>query len=116
VAILLSDLFDPDPNLMVAFRRLAARRHDVAVLHLLDPDELSFPYENPSLFLSMEDERKLFVHPRTLRQTFVAEMQKFLDGMSRAMAEAGIDYQRVSTADPPAQVLAAFLRGRERRG
>ena len=116
VAIVLSDLFDPDPNLMVAFRRLAARRHDVAVLHLLDPYELTFPYENPSLFLSMEDERKLFIHPRTLRQTFVAEMQKFLTDIGRRMAEAGIDYHQVNTADPPAQVLGSFLRGRERRG
>jgi uncharacterized protein (DUF58 family) len=116
VTIMLSDLFDPDPNLMVTFRRLAARRHDVAVLHLLDPFELSFPYENPSFFLSMEDERKLFVHPRTLRQTFIAEMQKFLKEIARRMAEAGIDYHLVNTALPPAQVLGGFLRGRERRG
>jgi hypothetical protein len=64
----------------------------------------------------MEDERKLFVHPRTLRQTFVAEMQKFLAATSRRMAEAGIDYHQVNTEAPPAQVLGSFLRGRERRG
>ncbi len=115
VAIVLTDLFDPDPGLMDAFRRLAARRHDVAVLHLLDPAELEFPYENPSLFVSMEDNRRLFVHPRTLRSAFVAEMATFLDETARRMSEAGIDYQRVDTREPLGQVLGAFLRGRERR-
>ncbi len=116
VAIVIADLFDPDPELLPALRRLSARRHDVAVLHLLDTAELEFPYENPTLFLAMEDSRRLFVHPRTLRQTFVQEMARHLDDTARRMAEAGIDYQRVDTATPPAQTLGLFLRRRERRG
>ena len=113
--MIISDLFDPDPGLLDAFRRLSARRHDVAVLHLLDTAELEFPYDNPSLFHSMEDDRKLFVHPRTLRTAFVSEMRRFLDDLGRRMAEAGIDYHRVDTREPPAQVLGRFLRGREGR-
>lgn len=115
VAIVISDLFDPDPDLINAFRRLSARRHDVAVLHLLDPAEIDFPYENPSLFVSMEDERRLFVHPRTLRTAYVTEMQKFLADTGRQMAEAGIDYHQIDTREPAAQVLGRFLRGREGR-
>jgi hypothetical protein len=77
VAVVLTDLFDPDPHLIDAFRRLAARRHDVAVLHLLDPTEIDFNYDAPSFFVSMEDTRRLFVHPRTLRSAFVTEMRAF---------------------------------------
>jgi uncharacterized protein (DUF58 family) len=115
VAIVITDLFDPSPELMPAFRRLVARRHDVAVLHLLDPAEIEFPYESPSLFASMEDARRLFVHPRTLRAAFVTEMTRFLDDTARHMSEAGIDYQRVDTREPLGNVLGAFLRGRDRR-
>ena len=97
---------------MDAFRRLAARRHDVAVLHLLDPAETDFNYETPSFFLSMEDTRKLFIHPRTLRHAFVTEMQAFLKRTARSLSEAGIYYQAVSTDMAPGQVLASFLRGR----
>lgn len=114
VVIVLTDLFDPAPELVDAFRRLTARRHDVALFHLLDPAELEFPYENPSTFLSMEDPRRLFVHPRTLRNAYVKEMRAFLERTSRTLAEAGVDYQRVSTAENPAHVMAAFLRARER--
>ena len=115
VAFVLSDLFDPDPDLYPAFRRLAARRHDVTVLHLLDPAELEFPYDNPSVFVSMEDPRRLFVHPRTLRNTFVSEMKKFIDRTSREMLEAGIDYRFVDTRRPVGEVLAEVLRTRESR-
>jgi uncharacterized protein (DUF58 family) len=116
VAILISDLFDADPELPASVRRLCAQRHDVAVLHLLDPAELEFPYENPSLFVSMEDERRLFVHPRTLRSAFVSEMRRYLDATARQMSEAGVDYHPMVSNTDPAQALAAFLRGRERRG
>jgi uncharacterized protein (DUF58 family) len=115
VVFLLSDLFDPDPGLDAALRRLAARRHDVTVLHLLDPAELSFPYENPSLFASLEDERRLFVHPRTLKQAYLSEMERFLARMARACAEAHIDYHRLETSAPPSQALGEVLRLREAR-
>ncbi|HET6344488.1 MAG TPA: DUF58 domain-containing protein, partial [Myxococcota bacterium] len=98
-----------------SFRRLAARRHDVAVLHLLDPTEVDFAYDTPSFFVSMEDTRRLFVHPRTLRSAFVNEMRAFLTRTARALSEASIFYHAVHTDTPPAQALAAFLRGREQR-
>lgn len=115
VAILISDLFDPDPELWDAFRRLSARRHDVAVLQLIDSAELDFPFENPSLFVSMEDERRLFVHPRVLRQAFIAEMRKFLEQTARTMAEIGVDYHCIDTRTQPAPALATFLRSRDRK-
>ncbi len=115
LVIVISDLFDPDPELAAMFRRLAARRHDVAVLHLLDPAELDFPYENPSLFASLEDERRLFVHPRTLRTAYVSEMQRYLAHTAKQMSEAAIDYQRVVTSEPAARTLGAFLRTRSAR-
>jgi len=111
--VIISDLFDPNPGLFDAFRRLAARRHDIALLHLLDPVEIDFPYENPSTFVSMEDDRRLFVHPRTLRNAYVREMREFLTRTSRALREAGIDYREVRTDADPAQVLGSFLRERE---
>jgi uncharacterized protein (DUF58 family) len=115
VTILLTDLFDANPDLMHAFRRLAARHHDISVLHLLDPAEVRFPYENPTLFVSMEDTQRLFVHPRTLRAAYVAQMRRFLDNTARQMAEVGIHYHIVHTDERPERVLGAFLRRREAR-
>ncbi|MEK7704273.1 MAG: DUF58 domain-containing protein [Myxococcota bacterium] len=112
VAVVLSDLFDPDPALLDALRLLAAHRHDIAVLQILSPAELSFPYDAPAQFASMEDARKLFVHPRALRTTFVREMQEFLARTERTLMECSIDYLRVTTDEPVGNVLGQFLRRR----
>ncbi len=115
VVVLISDLYDPDPALLASFHRLSARGHDVSVLHLLDKAELEFGYESPALFCSMEDSRRLFVHPRTLRNVFVAEMKKFLTRIERGLTEGRVDYQRIFTDMPAAQALGQFLRPRTRR-
>ena len=113
--VIISDLFDPDPELPKAFRRLSARHHDVSVLQLLDPAELHFPYESPVQFASLEDNRRLFVHPRTLRATYLDEFKKFTERTRRQLSEARIDYAKIDTSTSPGQALAAFLRSREGR-
>jgi len=115
VAIIITDLFDPSPDLTAVFKRMVAQRHDVAVLHVLDPAEVDFPYDNPSTFHCMEDERKLFLHPRTFRNRYVLEMQKFLDETARNMVASGIDYRLIKTSADPAHALGAFLRERASR-
>ncbi len=112
LVIILSDLFDVNSDWTWACHRLAAARHDVSVLHLLDPAELDFNYEAPSYFASMEDERRLFIHPRMLRQTFATEMRRFIEDTSRHLASAKVIYHQVLTSTPPAQTLASFLRER----
>jgi uncharacterized protein (DUF58 family) len=115
VVVILSDLFDPDPDLLPAILRIAARKHDVAVFHLLDNVEVNFSYENPATFECLEDARRLFVHPRVMKHAFVSEMQKFLENTSRTLNSAGIDYQRVTIDQPVTLVLGSFLRSRESR-
>lgn len=111
--VVLTDLLDPSGELFAAFRRLVARRHDVVVFHILDPSEVHFPFENPSMFSSMEDSRKLFVHPRSIRSSYVREMEKFLDSMSRQLTDAGVDYMRIQTSESASDALSLFLRRRE---
>src|SRR6478736_3747630 len=41
LVVLVSDLFDPDDETVRALAQLRAQRHDVSVLHLLDPHERS---------------------------------------------------------------------------
>ncbi len=113
VSVVLTDLFDPNPDLINEFRQLAARRHDVTVIHLLDDAEINFPYDAPSTFASMEDDRKLFVHPRIMRQTFVKEMKNYIEKTRRELRMAGIHYQMVNTNADPGQIIGEFLRQRQ---
>src|SRR6478752_5062946 len=51
-----SDLLDDRQDALRRILSLRARKHDVALFHLVDPAELTFPYDDPTLFLSMEDD------------------------------------------------------------
>lgn len=112
IAILLTDLLDPSPQLQTAFRQLVASRHEVAVLHLLDPAEIDFSYELPAQFHCMENERQLFIHPRTIAPAYRLEMEKFLSETANSMLGLGVDYQLIRTDTPPKDAIALFLRNR----
>jgi len=113
--VVLSDLFDPDPEGLQHLLSLRARGHDLVILHLLDRTELDFPFEDPQLFLSMEDDRQLEVSPHELRRGYLEEISRFLADTERLCQERDCDYQRVVSDASPEAVLADLLARRDRR-
>jgi uncharacterized protein (DUF58 family) len=116
--VVASDLFTSGEALGKALARARARRHDVAVLHVLDRQELDLPYEGPTLFESLEDERKLLVDPRAIRRSYLEELERFLSRTRRACADADVTYQLAVSDQPLEQALLDFLaaRGSPARG
>lgn len=104
-----SDLFDERADALKRILALRARKHDVAVFHLVDQAELTFPFEDPTLFLSMEDERRLEVNPREVKQSYLEEFHRFLEETRLACTAADVDYERVLTHEPLDAVLLRFL-------
>jgi uncharacterized protein (DUF58 family) len=111
--VLFSDLFDPDPELQDSLKMVAARGHEVIVFHVLDPDEIDFPFEDPTRFESLEDDRSILTFPRQLRAAYLEEMDRFLEGTRRALAEGGLAYELARTDEPPHQPLIRQLSGRK---
>ncbi len=101
---------------------LRARRHDVVVLHLLDPDELDLPFEGPTWFQDMESPtpgaRRLLCDPADVRAAYQKELHRYLDELRRGLRENDIEYHLISTATPYETVLLDLLRGplRAKRG
>ncbi len=110
-----SDLFDDRPEALKRILQLRARKNDVAVFHLVDPAELSFPFDDPTLFLSMEDERQIEVNPREIKQSYLEEFKGFLEQTRRTCAEADVDYELVRTDEVLDQVVLRFLARRQGR-
>lgn len=114
--IVLSDLFDTSPELLDRLKRLRARGHDVAVFHILDPWELTFPFESLTEFEDLEDpSMRVVADPRGMRDAYLEEMDAFVAGVSKACREGDVDCVTVSTDQPPDRVLIRFLAGRMRR-
>ena len=57
--VLLSDLLVDADDLLRGLRRLRQRGHDVLVLHVLDDDELDFPFSGPTRFEGLETDRAI---------------------------------------------------------
>lgn len=114
MVILISDLFDPDPRAIARLRRLRARRNEVIVFHLLDRDELEFPFDDPTEFKSMEDERQIEAHPRSIKESYLEEIGLFLAETQKSLREADIDYVRLQTDTQLDKALVRFLARRER--
>jgi uncharacterized protein (DUF58 family) len=115
LVVVFSDFFDDAPDAFRRILQLRARKHDVAVFQILDPDELEFPFDDPTLFLSMEDERRLEVNAREIRESYLEEVGKFLAETKALCAESDVDYQLVRTDEPLDGALLQFLARRQGR-
>jgi hypothetical protein len=112
--IVLSDLFDRDEGVLRRLAQLGKRKHEVTVFHVLDPAELEFPFEDPTLFLSMEDARSVEAHGRDVRRGYLEVLRRWLEEVRRSSAEADLDYGLCRTDRPLDEVLLPFLARRER--
>ena len=52
--VILSDLFDDVAPMLAGLKHFRHRRHEVIVLHVLDPAELDFPFQQTTLFRGLE--------------------------------------------------------------
>jgi uncharacterized protein (DUF58 family) len=110
--ILISDLLADRAPLFRGLEMLSHRRHDVLVLHVLDDDELGFPFAGTTRFEGMEEMPNLLCDPRALRDGYLEALEEYLVEVRRGCARRGIDYLLVRTGDPIDAVLSRFLHQR----
>jgi uncharacterized protein (DUF58 family) len=117
IVCLLSDLFVKDRvAMMKSLVSLMHRGHDVVVLHMLDHEELTFPFQGNTRFVAMEEEADLTGEGRSLRDGYLEALEEFLRFLRRDCASNRIDYLTVDTSDPLGSVLAHFLARRQAFG
>jgi uncharacterized protein (DUF58 family) len=109
IIVVLSDLLDGGPEALSAMARLRARRHDVVLFHVLDPDELDFPFEDSTLFESMEDDRRVAIDARAIRNAYLEEVARFVERTESTCRSGRVEYVRARTDEPPGKLVAAFL-------
>ena len=110
--VLISDLLTDREPLFKGLKLLRQRGHDVLVLHIMDDDELDFPFAGPTRFEGLEAEDALNCNPRALRAGYVEALQEFLDDVRRTSAQSGIDYKLIRCSDPLDAALASFISAR----
>ncbi len=116
MVVILSDLLADVDGIVRGLQRFRHGRHDVLVLHVLDHDELEFPFADRTRFEGLEDlDQEILTDPQSLRASYLEALNAHVDQIRRACLNARIDYTLVSTADPLDVALTTFLATRLRR-
>jgi uncharacterized protein (DUF58 family) len=113
LVIVISDLFDTTDQSIRGLKMLRSRRHDVLLLQTHDREELEFPFDDPTRFLSMEDDRQIEAQPRQIRESYLSEMRRFLEDTRKELARADVEVEQIRTDAPPDRVLLKLLARRE---
>ncbi len=111
-----SDFFGDVDGAVKLLRQLTSRGHDVTVFHVLDGDELDFPFEEMVLFEGMETKRRLLVEPKLVRERYLERLAGHQEAVRQGCLEGRVDYVPVDTRELPDQLLLARLTREPRRG
>ena len=110
--ILISDLLADREPFFRGLEMLRHRKHDVLVFHVMDEDEMTFPFSGTTKFEGMEELPQLLCDPRALRDGYIEALEEYLVEVRRGCARQGIDYVLVRTSDYLDATLSKFLHHR----
>ncbi|HSW47217.1 MAG TPA: DUF58 domain-containing protein [Phycisphaerae bacterium] len=116
LVVLISDLLADMDATIAGLQRLRHTGHDVIVLHVLDHDEVTFPFQENTLFEGLERiDVQLLTDPQSLRPSYLRIVEDFLRRIRSACMDGRIDYALLTTHEPIDAALAAFLAARMHR-
>jgi len=108
----LSDLFDDVDSMMAGLKHFRHRRHEVILLHVLDPAELDFPFRRTTLFKGLEELPEVLIEPRALRKAYLEEFNAFLRRLKKGCRMHQIDYVQMRTDQSLEVALSSYLASR----
>lgn len=113
--IFISDLLAPTETLDQSLGILTASGHEVVVFQILDPGELSFPFQNASLFQDIETEKELYVDPEIARAAYQERFGEHQRQLRKLCDRHGIQFLSWTTDQPMEHALFEFMRSRMHR-
>src|SRR3954454_3364818 len=111
--VLMSDFFDDLDGLKKGLRHLRYKKHEVMAFQILDPSEISFPFEETTLFKGLEEMGELLTEPRALREGYLEQLRLHTEGLKKMCRGMNIDFVRMNSGDPLDVALSSFLAVRE---
>jgi len=112
--VLISDLFDEPDNIIAGLKALRAKGNDIIVFHIMDPYELTFPFEEAAQFEDMETRKKLHVIPEYLREQYMTIVKDHMERIRKELSGTRIDYCLMDTSKPLDQGLFSYLAARSK--
>jgi uncharacterized protein (DUF58 family) len=114
MVVLISDLLDEPERVIRGLKHFQYRGTDVIVFHVLDPDELDFPFERPTRFEDLESGEEVMAVPAAVRGHYQQQIGALIERYKRELGACGIDYHLLRTSEPLEMALLAYLSTRAR--
>ena len=114
LVVLCSDLMDQPAEVLRGLQHFRHRHHEVVVFHILDPDEVDFPYTDTATFVDLESGARLTTEPWEIARRYRQKLEAWSDHYRSVCRENLIDYVRLDTRTPFDRALLAYLEKRAR--
>lgn len=116
IFILFSDLMDDADTIIKKLRQLRSRRHEIVLFHVLDRDELNFPFDDTTMFTDLEDKSEIVTDAFSLRHEYLKRFRQYISTFNSALRKSGIDYLITDTSLPLETNLRSFFTRRQATG
>jgi uncharacterized protein (DUF58 family) len=114
--ILVSDLLDDEQSVIRGLKLFRHRKHEVIVFHVMDPYEISFPFEHEVILRDMETGEEVPAVPWEIRREYVGRVAAWIDRYRTTLRQSGIDYVPLRTSTTYDVALLSYLEKRRRLG
>jgi len=114
LVIIFSDLFDDQTAVINALKHFRYKRNEVIMFQVLDPAEMNFAIDSPTIFKDMETSKEMLSQPISVMNSYKDAVKEFIDNYRTACLSNNIDYVLLSTDTPFDQALLGYLNKRKR--
>ena len=111
---IISDLYEEPDDIVAAVNELRGRGNDMMVLHVLEPSELEFPFDESANFEDVETGARMPVVPDYLRDEYRALVAQHVATLGKRLGGHGVDYALFDTSQPMDKALFRYLGARRK--
>ena len=112
LVILISDCLLDIEQLKYGMARLQYDRHEIVLLHVMDPYELDFPLDGHVKFKGLEGLEELKLQPKQIRKAYLEKVNQHIQKLRAACEASRAEYVLVNTGRPIEEMLFGSLTSR----
>ncbi len=114
--IIISDFLAPLEALRAPLAFLRARRHDVMLMRVLDPAEVTLDLKKPTMLRDVESNREMYIDPVAARSKYMARFEEHANQLAEMVGLLGISLTTLQTNQPLDRALFDLLSEQVHRG
>ncbi len=114
--VLISDLLASIDTLRTNLSYLRSRGHDVLLLRVLDPAEVSFPFTDATMIRDMESGQDLYIDPAVARESYQKRFHEHDEQIRSICGGLGVDYSQMLTNAPLETALFDLISAQSHAG